>query len=238
MWQLMFNGLSLASSLTGLYSFASGFSLDKNVDQIQKSLQRLEGMHGQLLDASRVSRTIVEDVTPIISSFTDLKNPTQQSLSATTLEQIVRSIHREETETTRSILAAVLAEMRTVVDSVRLAQSPPIQTPVNIWRRLIADPYEAGMTGISDISEGGLWAREQPQLVNPMLTPVTWANPLTGQAFLGRMPLSRLRQFGLDLHPPSYPHATDGLIFSERHGLYVPSYLAIVPSSASIRRDY
>jgi hypothetical protein len=203
MWQLMFNGLNLAGSLASLGSFASGFSLEKDVDQIQASLRRLEHLLDELLDASGVSRGILEEVAPIVSGFRNLTDPSQQALSVGGLEQLRRSIHREVTETTRSILATVLAEMRAVVGSIHFAQSPPRETPRNILRRLITDPYDAGVTEIWDISDGGLYARDEPRLVNP----------------------TRLRQFGLDVHPPKYTHNIDGLVFSERHGLYLPSYL-------------
>jgi len=228
MWQLMLNGLSLLSSGVGLYSSARGFSAEKNVEQIQQSLKRIEGLHDQLLDASRVSRTIIEGVAPLLSDFSQLKNPAQQVLSAATLEQIVRSINREETEATRAILAASMAEIRTVLDSFRLAQSPTFPAPANILQELLEDPYEAGITSLWDISESGLWTPEQPQLANRVFTPITWSHPKTGQTFLGKMPISRLQRFGLNQQPLSYPHTIDGLVFSDRYGLYVPSYLALV----------
>jgi hypothetical protein len=227
MWQLLLNGLSVAGSLASLTSFASGFSVDKNVAQIQKSLQRLEELQEEVLHDGRLGRAVLDNAIPLLSSFADLKNPNQQSLSANALEQIIGSIHREEAERTRSILRDALQEMTAVIQSFHLTQSPPIQTPVHIFQRLVRDPYEAGVTGMWDISEGGVWTRDEPLLVNPMLTPVTWANPVTGRTFLGQMPLSRLYQFGVDVQPPTYRHSTDGLVFSERCGLYVPSHLVV-----------
>ncbi len=227
MWQLLVNGLSVAGSLAGLTSFASGFSVDKNIKQIQKSLQRLEELQEEVLHDNRISRAVLDHAVPLLSSFADLKNPNQQSLSANALEQIIGTIHREEAERTRSILSDALQEMAAVIQSFQLTQSPPIQTPAHIFQRLVRDPYEAGVTGMWDISEGGIWTRDEPLLVNPMLTPVTWANPVTGRTLLGQMPLSRLYQFGVHIQPPTYRHSTDGLVFSERCGLYVPSHLVV-----------
>ena len=227
MWQLLLNGLSVAGSLASLTSLASGFSVDKNVKQIQKSLKRLEELQEEVLHDSRISRAVLDNAVPLLSSFADLENPNQQSLSANALEEIIGSIHREEAERTRSILSDALQEMTAVIQSFHLTQSPPIQTPSHIFQRLVRDPYEAGVTGMWDISEGGIWTRDEPLLVNPMLTPVTWANPVTGRTFLGQMPLSRLYQFGVHVQPPTYRHSTDGLVFSERSGLYVPSHLVV-----------
>ena len=77
MWQLLLNGLSVAGSLASLHSFAAGFSVEKNIAQIQESAQRLETLYTELLKDSRVNKAILNYAAPFLSRFAEL-NPDQQ----------------------------------------------------------------------------------------------------------------------------------------------------------------
>jgi hypothetical protein len=95
----------------------------------------------------------------------------------------------------------------------------------DLYRGLLNDPYEAGVVQQWDISGGGLWVRRDKRIITPQIVPITWGNPLTGQMFLGEIPLGRLSQYGIQVQVPQYKHVVDGHVYSERHGLYLPSYL-------------
>src|SRR6185503_9085764 len=98
MWQLLFNGLGVMGSLASLHSYVRSFSGDKNVAQIQKSLQHLEQLHTQLLESSRVNQGILDEISPAISDFPKINTRTELLLSATALEGFVRSVQKELAE--------------------------------------------------------------------------------------------------------------------------------------------
>jgi hypothetical protein len=221
MIELISNGINLAGSLASMYSVASGYSLEKNIRQIQDSLRRLEDLQSQLLNRSRIGGTALNDLLALIGSFKDLKNPVHQTSVIRTMEDYARQVQRD-----RSLLDCAMDEMRRMVDAVRYTETAPIQMPRNMVRELILNPYDAGVTQFWNISNGGLWVQDCPRIMNVNLTPITWGNPLTGEMFLGEIPIQRLGAFGLRFRVPTYKHVIDGHVFSDRHGLYLPIGLA------------
>jgi hypothetical protein len=115
--------------------------------------------------------------------------------------------------------------MLRAVQASHYTENAPLRLKGDLFRGLVHDPYEAGVAQYSDISEGGLWARGDKRIITPHMAPITWGNPLTGRMFLGEMPLNRLRHYGMEVQVPHYRHVVDGLVYSDKHGLYLPSYI-------------
>jgi hypothetical protein len=217
-WQLMVNGLNLAGSVAGVGSLVSGFSLERRLRQIELSLKRLEEVLYELSKAPGIARAVLD----MITSFLKAADPRQQIQSAARFEACAKELRRDLPEDTWTMLSDALTEMKMLIDSVQYSRTGLVNSPHNILRQLVANPRRAGVTEFWDISDGGLWTRKRPLLMGPEQTPVVWANPLTGQLFLGEMPLSRLREYGLEICAPEYQRAVDGHVYSHRYGLYLP----------------
>jgi hypothetical protein len=222
MWELLANGLGLAG--TG-YSVLSGFSLDKKITAINSSLARLEQLHSQLNERLD-SRTSLANITlPLITSFGGKVDPREQFRTAQLLAEYVQRRDAEIEARTSALFAEAIAEMRKVMESVRYSQSHGQLAPENLVRTLYQNPFEAGVVEYRDISNSGLYGLTEPYIVTPHLSPISWLDPRSGQQFLGKISTSDLARFGLKIKAPRYAHVLDGHIYSDRHGIYVPSWM-------------
>jgi hypothetical protein len=225
MWELLLNGLNIAGSFAGLSSFASGFSIERDLRQIKDSIGKLEELQSRLLESSRTNSIVIDKVGPMITDFQKVDNHAQNVNSMQILERYVRSLHSDLTKSTNSILSEALSEMKKVIDSYRYTQSESVQIPKNLLRDIVHEPFRLNVRDLEDITQGGLLAHPRQRYMNHTATPLTWCNPLNGQSFCGEIPLSVLRGYGLRVHPPSYRYSADGHIYSDKYGLYLPSYL-------------
>jgi hypothetical protein len=225
MWELLFNGLSIAGSVSSVGSWAGGFTLEKKTREIEASLRRLEELNAYLLNSARLHDAVLNEVSPVISNFYNAKTPNEQIHSVHTLERQFTELRRELSTETKNILQSTVAEMQRTIQSAHYSAMQPQQIRGDFFSKLAKDPYQVGVTQYWDISNGGLWARKDQKVISAQAAPITWGNPFTGQVFLGEIPLSSLSQNGIRLHVPHYRHVVDGHIYSDRHGLYLPSYM-------------
>jgi hypothetical protein len=222
MWELIANGLGLAG--TG-FSLASGFALDKKVDVIASSLQRLENLQFQLLERVDSHEHLVDGFLPLLRTFGREPNPREQVKTMQMLNEYSRQLQADLKTSTSSLLLDAASEMRQIIDSVRLTHSTEQWVvPRKFTSALYHDPFEAGVVEFQDVSKHGIWGVREPYIVSPHLSPIWWSNPMTGQSFLGKISMTELERYGIKTNAPKYLHTTDGHVYSPEHGLYLPSY--------------
>lgn len=219
MWELLANGVSLAANASGLYTFASGFSVDRNNRQIQASVDRVERLLETHLHGSAKHSDTVDRLAATISQFVGHPGFVERQHFQAAFVQLSRQIAGEIAQ---HFLSEVRNEMRTVQESVRVSHGSLVHAPSHLLHAILRDPFGAGMTRVWDISAAGLASVDRPVILTPQFAPISWINPGTQQTFLGEMPFRSLRGYGLSVRAPEYRHMADGHIFSERHGLYVP----------------
>ena len=222
MWELIANGLGLAG--TG-YSILSGFSLDKKVDAISASLGKLEDLHSQLNERIGSASSLLSTVSPLISGFAGKVDPNEQLKTAQLLADYTRRWQVELEAKASALFIEVIREMRNVADSARLTQSSERMAPEKLIRALYHDPFDAGIVEYRDISDNGIYGISGPYIVSPHLTPISWRQPQSGRRFLGKISNSDLERYGIRMSIPNYTHTVDGHVYSDRHGLYLPSYM-------------
>lgn len=224
MWELIYNGLNIVGSLSGIGSFASGFSMDRNINSIKKSLDVLETNYSKILNASKINQTILEEVAPIINNYKNHNIPNLQNISINQIQNHLIDFRKDLSTSLKEILESTLHEMRTILDSTHLTEGKRIHAPKNLLYDLTKNPFNTGINQFWDISESGLWNLNKRRIINRNISPITWSNPLTGQMFLGEIPLTNLYKYGMNVQPPNYRNVVDGCIYSDRYGLYLPSY--------------
>jgi hypothetical protein len=222
MWELIANGLGLAG--TG-YALASGFSLDKRVEAIASSRQRLDNLQLQLLERAGSSENLIDRFLPLLRAFGQESNPREQLKTVQILAEYSRQLRADLKTSTSSLLQDVVSEMGRIIDSVRLTHSTEQRVPRKFLSDLYHEPFAAGVVEFQDVSEHGIWGVREPYIVGSRLSPLWWANPLTGQSFLGKISMAALQRYGIKTSAPKYLHITDGHVFSPEHGLYLPSYI-------------
>jgi hypothetical protein len=222
MWDLIANGLGLAGSG---YPLLSGFALDKKVDVIAPSLQRLENLESQLLERVGSHQNLVDGFLPLLHAFVREPDPRNQLRTAQMLAEYSRQLQTDLKVGTSRLLLDAVSEMHQIIDSVRLTtHSTNQRVPSKFARALYNDPFDAGVVEFNDVSAHGIWGVQEPYIISPQLSPIWWTNPMTGQSFLGKISMAELRRYGINTSAPKYLHAIDGHVYSPQHGLYLPSY--------------
>lgn len=222
MWDLIANGLGLVG--TG-YSFVSGFSLDKKINAINASFEKLETLQSQVLDSVASHSLLANKLLPLLEAFRGESNPGEQLKTAQILAEYSRQLQADLESRTSTLLAGAISEMRNVIESVRLTQAPQQPAPGRFTRALYNDPFGTGVVEFQDISASGIWGVTEPYIVSPHLSPISWRDPMSGRQFLGKISISELQRYGIKTTTPKYLHTVGGHVYSASHGLYVPSYI-------------
>jgi len=222
MWELLANGINLAASATGLYSFASGFSVDRNIRQLQTSVEGLKEVQEKLLHDFSKHSDVVERLTPAITRFIGSQDLLERKHYQSVFDQLSRHVAEEIAGPVRLLAEEAQDEMQKYLDSVRVTHGVVSHAPTKLLQAISSDPFRAGMTRMWDISAGGLYSVQRPTILTPQFAPVSWTDPRTHRAFLGEMPFNLLSGYGFNVRAPEYRNMADGHIFSEQHGLYVP----------------
>lgn len=225
MWELIANGLGLVG--TGV-SLVSGFSLDKRFDALNNSFEKLNTLQAQILERVDAHPLLPRNVLPLIDVFQATSDPIEQVKTARLMAEYSRQLQVQSESSTSALLSDVIAEMRSVIESVRFTQVSGQPAPRALTRTLYNDPFDAGIVEFHDITSRGMWGLNAPYVVSPHLSPISWCDPTTGRNFLGKISTSELRRYGINVTTPQYRHAIDGHIYSSSYGLYLPSYMVNV----------
>ena len=229
---LIMNGVNLGMGVLGnaasVASFASGFSLEKDIQSIKKSVSRLDDMakHIKNLDKGvHHTNSILKGIQSNIHVFKE-DDFTKQQL---TMQELFRQYNATQSEIIeeRKFVLEALQEMWEIVKSVRYTEGNKVPFSESFGRTILSNPFTCGihsMTPFVDISD--LASKNIAQrIVNNNISPILWNNSL-GQTFYGSISNSTLKKHGIYLSTPSYAEM-DGHIFSDHYGFYVPRILAL-----------
>lgn len=219
------NALSVASNLTSIVSYLSGFSLEKNIDQIAKSVQSLNDISKRIDDLSKTSyqsNILLNEIATKIPTFrgNDIYN---QGLALQHLSQLWEQ-EQLQRKHERDLLYDTINEMKNILQSFRYAQSQPQEIPRKMLNTLTVSP-EKVLHYIAPFNSTDIMNQSITQrIMNQNISPVILQYP-NNQSYFGAISNQYLYDHGVKLHVPQYTASIDGHIFSPKHGLYLPSIL-------------
>ena len=228
-FELIMNGINLGLGVLGtaasIGSFVSGFSLDKDINRIKKSVSRLDdiAIHIKSMNdiENRASGLLkgIHDNIPVFGC----DNFTQQQMVVRELNQQYLNMQNQISHERKLIIEA-MHEMKEVVKSVTFSQGERIPTSEHFVQSILNNPFMAGMHVAKPFDISNLSAMNITQrVVNRNISPVLWNNGF-GQTIYGIISNTTLNKNGIHVQLPSYA-TVEGHIFSERHGLYLPSLI-------------
>lgn len=222
MWQLLANGLNLVANASGVYSFVRGFSVERNMRQMQAAIARLEKFNEELRHPSSKNFGAATELAPLIEEFIGQQNSLRRLQAKAEFESLTSQLSRGIPDASVPFLTNVHRSMQTALASVHVSHGHSAAAPPELLHSILRDPGRAGLTRMWDVTAGGLSSVERPTILTSQFAPIFWDDPRTRRSFLGEMPLRLLSGYGVSVRAPEYRYHADGHIFSERYGLYVP----------------
>ncbi len=224
--ELILNGIGLIADISGLYSFISGFSFERDFNKHQATLARIENLNLELVKEFRNNKLIIDQLVPAVNSVVNMNKelPFAQVELAKRIENNLRRANIETGRRGGAVLSEVEKELNKISHSISHSKSEEQKMSGQLVQDLIQNPFLAGIPEFYDITETGL-AQVHRQIITPQMAPLQWRNPIDGRHFFAPMPLDQLKKYGVDIQPPKYTFTQWGHAYSSKHGLYVPQYM-------------
>lgn len=220
MFDLLLNGLNVLGSVGSLASYVKGFALERDVEQLKASVQRIAKISEELRFArvevpDRLVENFLADLS-VLKSFGRSESPVQLLAK---YEEALRQAFRRQLGYWGQEL---VGELRSLSEAVQLSETEPLLVDGDLFERVRLDPGGMGVSNMAQVRDGRIWHSAGGRLVTRASAPIFWEDPWSRRRFMGTVPMATFRRYGLHIEPPRYQQAKDGFVYSERHGLYLP----------------
>lgn len=211
-------GLGIVSGAASIASYVSGFSLEKDIDKIKKSLKTLEDIRTDINKQNNKESILLNNISNNIDVFYHNNTNHQKEVldSILSLYEQQRKLMDKQSE----IILESINEMSEIISSIRFNVSSPININSNFVQNLINNPFEMGIHEFSRFDYNLFEGKDN--YITPNISPVIW-NDTYGNKFFGRMNRSILSKYSLDIKSGIYTAQNDGYTFSSKYGMYLPS---------------
>lgn len=209
-------GFGVVSGCASIASYISGFSLEKDVDQIKKSLEVLEDIKrdiNQVCDKDDIILTKIND--GIKQFYTN--NKIKQ-------EMIINDIYRLFKEQNKlfvcqqDIIMNALNEMNQILNSIKFNIGVPMNINNNFTRDIIIDPYRMGIHEFSPFDYSFV---NNPGLITNNISPIIWSDTQHNM-YYGKISKDVLNNYGFDVKTKMYSAKFEGYAYVSKYGLYLP----------------
>lgn len=213
-------GFGVVSGAASIASYISGFSLEKDVDKIKKSLRTLEDIKSDINRSGDKESILLSNISQNIDVFYT-NNKKQQ---ADTLKTIIDLYEQQKNMLNRQyeIISESIHEMKDIVSSIRFNTGSPVKIDANFTKNLINDPFEMGVHEFSNF-DYKLFDSEN-NFITPTMAPIIW-NDMFGNKYFGKINKNVTNRYGFDVKSGVYTAKYDGYSFSSKYGMYLPNIL-------------
>lgn len=211
-------GFGIVSGAASIASYVSGFSLEKDIDKIKKSLQTLEDIRTDINNQNNKESILLNNISNNIDVFYH-NNTNHQKEVLNSILSLYEQQRKQIDKQNRIILESV-NEMREIISSIRFNVGSPINISSNFVQNLVNNPFEMGIHEFSRFDYNLFEGKDN--YITPNISPIIW-NDTYGNKFFGKMNKSIMSKYGLDIKSGIYTAQNDGYTFSSKYGMYLPS---------------
>lgn len=211
-------GFGIVSGAASIASYVSGFSLEKDIDKIKKSLKTLEDIKTDINKQNDKESILLNSISNNIDVFYHNNTKHQKEVLNSILnlyEQQKKQMDRQS----RIILESV-NEMREIISSIRFNTGSPVNVNTNFVRNLMNDPFEMGVHEFSKFDYDLFESKDN--FITPSISPIIW-NDTYGNKFFGKISKNVMNKYGLNIKSGIYAAQYDGYTFSSKYGMYLPN---------------
>ena len=211
-------GFSLVSGATSIASYVSGFSLEKDIDKIKRSLKILEDIKADINKQNSEDSILLNNISSNIDVFYHNNTNYQKEVLDSILSLYEQQ--RKQLDKQNRIILESVNEMKEIISSIRFNIGSPININSNFARNLVNNPFEMGIHEFSRFDYNLFEGKDN--YITPNISPIIW-NDTYGNKFFGKMNKSIMSKYGLDIKSGIYTAQNDGYTFSSKYGMYLPS---------------
>lgn len=209
--------ISGGAGVSNIASYISGFSLSKNIKQIESSTRCLKDIQSEIAHITQVhssTNDLIHQIQSSLSCFTDTNSIKEQQKIYTSLLNQLATQSSQQMIQYKKITDEILHEFKQVLQSIRFEQGPRQMISPRLISSVMQNPLQAG---IHTFSEFSIDALEKYKSVTPHSSPIIWG---TGQnRYCGIIGRDYLKAKGVQV---SYNAQYEGYSFDLKSGLYLP----------------
>lgn len=210
-------GVGLASGVTSLASFVSGFSLEKDVDKIKKSLRTLEDIRRDISSNSDKEFILLNNISHGMDVFYTNNMKQQKNVINSILDLYQQQKHMLDRQ--QEIISESIHEMKEIASSIRFNVGSPVNIHSSFAGNLMNDPFAMGVHEFSNFDYQSF--DDDKHLITPTMSPVIWKD-MRGNQYMGKMNRNVMERYGFDVKSGVYTAKYDGYSFSPKYGMYLP----------------
>ena len=211
-------GFGIVSGVASIASYVSGFSLEKDIDKIKKSLKTLEDIRTDINKQRDKDSVLLNSINNNIDVF--YHNNTNQQKEVLNLIVNLYEQQRNHIDKQNKVILESVNEMKEIISSIRFNTGSPVSIDPNFVRNLMNNPFDMGVHEFSefdfDLFEGN------NNFITPNISPIIW-NDTYGNRLFGKMSKNVMNKYGFDIKSGIYTAQYDGYTFSSKYGMYLPN---------------
>lgn len=210
-------GVGLASGVTSLASFVSGFSLEKDVDKIKKSLRTLEDIRRDIRNNSDKESILLNNISHGMDVFYTNNMKQQKNVINSILDLYQQQKHMLDRQ--QEIISESIHEMKEIASSIQFNVGSPVNIHSCFAGNLMNDPFAMGVHEFSNFDYQSF--DDDKHLITPTMSPIIWKD-MRGNQYMGKMNRNVMERYGFDVKSGVYTAKYDGYFFSPKYGMYLP----------------
>lgn len=214
-------GFGIFSGAASIASYVSGFSVNKDINTIKKSLKTIEEIKHDLQYYSNEETKLLN----VINNNIDIFSTNNIGSQINVLNTIIKLHHQQNNLLKRQqeIILESINEMKKIISSTQFNIGEPIRIKSHFTDDLIKDPFGMGVHEFA-LFDYNIFNRND-NFVTQNTSPIIW-NDTNGNKLYGKINKNVIRNYGFDIETGMYTARYEGYKYSSRYGMYLPNIIA------------